>query len=173
MTGPSTGNLTGRTNGPKSSGPIRQRMKARTRSALEFVAAQLTFAAGLIHLVLGAINWLRWLQTGLLFPRDLRWPLFTTSGLVVLAGLYMASQATDRRPYYAAGIVAMLGYAGSYFGWHLGGHRPLFLIGPSAGGETISIRWFLDHALAGPIETVALAAEIAAAVALLALLLAE
>lgn len=145
-------------------------MEHRTRQALEFVAAQLAFAAGLIHLVLGVRNWLRWLGAGFWLPRDLRWPLFVGSGLAVLAGLYAASQAADRRPYYAAGVVAMLGFAAAYFGWHLGGHRSLLLAGPAAGTESISLHWFLDHALAGPLETASLLAEFLAAAALLVLL---
>ncbi|MFB6352862.1 MAG: hypothetical protein ABEJ92_02135 [Halobacteriales archaeon] len=145
-------------------------MEERRRAVLEFVAAQLAFAAGLIHLALGVRNWLRWLGAGFWLPRDVRWPLFVGSGLAVLAGLYAASRAANRRPYYAAGVVAMLGFAVAYFGWHLGGHRPLLLVGAAAGTESITLDWFLDHALAGPLETASLLAELVAAAALLALL---
>lgn len=145
-------------------------MDGRARTALEFVASQLVFAAGLIHVVLGARNWLRWLGAGFLLPRDVRWPLFVLSGLAVLAGLYAASRTADRRPYYVAGIVVMLGYVVAYFGWHLGGHRPLLLLGPAAGTEAITVHWFLDHLFAGPLETVSVVAELLAAAALAALL---
>ena len=141
--------------------------------ALRFAAAQLVFVAGLIHLGLGAVNWLRWLSVGFLVPRDLRWPLFVLSGLVVLGGLFAAGRATDRRPFYAAGIVAMLGYAVGYFGWHLSGHRPLLLLGPAGARESVTVAWLLDHLFAGPVETVALFAEFLAIAALVALLVAE
>ena len=141
--------------------------------ALRFAAAQLVFVAGLLHLGLGVVNWVRWLSVGFLVPRDLRWPLFVLSGLVVLGGLVAAGRAADRRPYYAAGVVAMLGYAVGYFGWHLSGHRPLLLLGPASARETVSVAWFVDHLFAGPVETVTLFAEFLAIAALLALLLLE
>lgn len=148
-------------------------MDERVRSPLQFVAAQLVFVVGLLHLALGVHQWLRWLQAGFLLPRDARWPVFVVSGLAVLGGLYVAGRAADRRPYYAAGVVVMLGYAVGYFAWHLGGHRPLLVFGPAPAGESIGVQWFLDHLFAGPVETVAVFAEVLAAAALLALLATE
>lgn len=141
--------------------------------ALRFVAAQLVFVVALLHLGLGAFQWFRWLQAGFLLPRDVRWPVFVLSGLAVLVGLYPARRTTDRRPYYAAGTVVMLGYAVGYFAWHLSGHRPLLLFGPRAGTESVSVQWFLDHLFAGPVETLAILAEVLAAGTLLVLLLTD
>ncbi|MDZ7702304.1 MAG: hypothetical protein U5J98_09725 [Halobacteriales archaeon] len=148
-------------------------MDDRTLTGLRFVASQLAFVVGLLHVGLGAVNWLRWVGAGFLVPRDLRWPVFVASGLAVLVGIYRSREAADRRPYYAAGVVAMLGYAVGYFAWHLSGHRPLLLLGPGAATETVTVGWFLDHLFAGPVETVAVFAELFAAAALLALLLAD
>lgn len=144
-------------------------MDERTRTVLLFVGSQLVFVVGLVHVVLGALNWLRWVQAGFLLPRDARWPAFVVSGLAVLAGLALARRATERRPYYVAGIVAMVGYVVAYFGWHLGGHRLLLVAGPAAGGESLTLQWFLDHLLAGPMETFAVVAASLAAAVLLAL----
>lgn len=149
-------------------------MDPDTRATLRFVGAQLVFVVGLLHLVLGVLNWLRWLQVGFVVPRDARWPLFVVSGLAVLGGLVLASRAADRRPYYASGIVVMLGYVVGYFGWHLGGHRPLLVAGPAPPAtEAVSLQWFLDHLLAGPVETLAVVAEVLAAAVLLALLVSD
>ena len=148
-------------------------MDERARTVLLFLGSQLVFVVGLLHVVLGALNWLRWAQAGFLLPRDARWPAFVVSGLAVLAGLALARQATDRRPYYAAGVVAMVSYVVAYFGWHLGGHRLLLVVGPAAGGESPSLGWFLDHLFAGPVETFAVLAASLAAVVLLALVAAE
>ena len=145
-------------------------MDDRRGVALRFAASQLVFVVGLLHLGLGAVNWLRWAGAGFLVPRDLRWPVFVVSGLAVLVGLYLARGADDRRPYYAAGIAAMLGYFVGYFAWHLTGHRPLLLVGAAPAMETVTVGWFLDHLFAGPLETVALFAEALAALALAALL---
>lgn len=148
-------------------------MDDRTRTAVRFVASQLVFVVGLLHLGIGAVNWLRWAMAGFLLPRDLRWPVFVVSGLAVLVGLYLAREADDRTPYYGAGVVVMLGYAVGYFGWHLSGHRSLLLLGPAADLETVSVQWFLDHLFAGAVETVSVFAEVAAAVLLVVLLLTD
>lgn len=148
-------------------------MDDRTRTALRFVASQLVFVVGLLHLGIGAMNWLRWAMAGFLLPRDLRWPVFVVSGLAVLVGLYLAREADDRTPYYAAGIVVMLGYAVGYFGWHLSGHRPLLLLGQGTPTESVSVQWFLDHLFAGAVEAVSVFAEVAAAVLLVVLLLTD
>ena len=148
-------------------------MDADRRAVLEFAAAQLAFVVGLLHVGMGLVNWTRYLGAGFLVPPDARWPAFVASGLAVLAGIALARRAADRRPYYAAGVIAMLAYAVGYFGWHLAGHRPLLVVGPAAAAETVSLGWFLDHLFAGPLETVAVLAEVLAAVLLLALLLAD
>lgn len=148
-------------------------MREGTRSALRLAATQLAFIVGLLHLGLGVVNWLRWLGAGFLLPRDLRWPVFVVTGLAVLVGIYLTRRTADPRPYYATGIVVMLGYAVGYFGWHLSGHRPLLLLGPGAPTETVSVQWFLDHLFAGAVETVSVFAEVLAAAALLALLVWE
>ncbi|MFB6361641.1 MAG: hypothetical protein ABEH59_10015 [Halobacteriales archaeon] len=148
-------------------------MEARTRSVLRFVGSQLVFVVGLLHLGLGLVNWVRWLGAGFLLPRDFRWPVFVGSGLAVLAGLFLGRRAADRTPYYLAGIAVMLGYVVGYFGWHLSGHRPLLVLGQSVAAETVSVGWFLDHLFAGPVETVAIVAEVLAALTLLALLVSD
>ena len=148
-------------------------MDADRRAVLEFAAAQLAFVVGLLHLGMGLVNWTRYLGAGFYVPPDARWPAFVASGIVVLAGIVLARRADDRRPSYAAGVVAMLGYAVGYFGWHLAGHRPLLVLGPAAAAESVTLRWFLDHLFAGPLETVAVLAEVLAALLLLGLLLGD
>jgi hypothetical protein len=144
-----------------------------TRGLLWFVAAQSVFIAALIHLVLGVTNWLRWIQGGFLFPRDVRWPVFVVSAVVILVGLYVASFRDDRRPFYVGGILAMAGYAGGYFVWHLTGHRPLLVLGNAAGTETVSVQWFLDHLFGGLVEFTSIFFEVVAIVALAVLLVTE
>lgn len=145
-----------------------------TRFVIEFVAAQAVFVAALIHLTFGVINWIRWVQGGFLLPEDARWPVFVLSGAAIIVGLYVASHRENRRPFYAAGTVVMLGYVFGYFGWHLGGHRLLLVVGRSAGGaEAITVQWFLDHLLAGPLEFGSIVVEVVAAVLLAVLLLAD
>lgn len=144
-------------------------MDERTSRTLAFVGSQLVFVTAFLHLALGLFNWWRWLQGGFLVPRDGRWPLFIVSGLAIFVGIYLAWRAENRRPYYAAGVVVMLGYVAGYFTWHLLGHRPWILFGRGAGTESISVQWIVDHALAGPLVTVSLLAEVVAAAILLAL----
>lgn len=132
-----------------------------TRFIVEFVAAQAVFVAALIHLTLGVINWLRYVRAGLFVPQDVRWPVFVVSGAALVAGLYVASHRDRRRRFYAAGVAVMLGYAVGYFAWHLGGHPTLF--GPAGVTETVSVQWFLDHLLAGPVEFASIVAESVAA----------
>jgi len=142
-------------------------MDANTRRVVGFVTAQLVFIAALIHLGLGLFQWLEKLVlAGWLVPRDARWPVFTLSGLAVLVGMYAAARAENRRPYYVAGIAVMLGYVVGYFGWHLGGHRLLLIVGASTGSESISVGWFLDHLFAGPVEFLAIVTETLAALGL-------
>ncbi len=146
-------------------------MNDRTERLLLFVGSQLVFVAALLHFALGVLNWVRWYRAGFLIPADGRWPLFVVSGLAIIAGMVLAAWADDRRPYYLAGAVAMLGYAVGYFTYHLLGHRPWILLGRGAGTESIGLQWFVDHALAGPLETVSLLVEVVAAAILLALYL--
>jgi len=142
-------------------------MDGNTRRLVAFVASQLVFVAALIHVAVGAVNWIRWLSAGFLLPQDARWPVFVLSGLAVIVGIYAASRAENRRPYYLAGVVVMLGYVVAYFGWHLGGHRLFLVAGPAAGNaETITVQWFLDHLFAGAVEFVSILVETVAAVAL-------
>lgn len=142
-------------------------MDENTRRLVAFVASQLVFVAALIHVGLGAVNWIRWLSAGFLVPQDARWPAFLLSGLAIIAGIYAASRAENRRPYYLAGIVVMLGYVLAYFGWHLGGHRLLLVVGPAAGNaEAITLQWFLDHLFAGAVEFVSVLVETLAAIGL-------
>lgn len=149
-------------------------MDEDTRQLVAFVASQFVFVAALIHIAVGAINWIQWLSAGFLVPQDARWPAFVLSGLAIVVGIYAASRAENRRPYYLAGVVVMLGYVVAYFGWHLGGHRLLIVTGPGAGSaESITLQWFLDHLFAGPVEFVAIVVETLAALGLAALFVTE
>lgn len=142
-------------------------MDEDTRFVIEFVAGQAVFVAALVHLTFGVINWARWTQAGALIPGDARWPAFVFSGGALILGLYVASHREQRRRFYAAGIVVMVGYIVGYFGWHLGGHRLLLIAGPAAGGtESITVEWFLDHLFAGPVEFGSIVVETLAAVLL-------
>ena len=142
-------------------------MNERVRGSVWFVAAQLVFVAALLHLGLGVWNWLRWLDAGFLLPQDLRWPAFVASALVIYYSLHRSLHAEDRRPYYLAGIVAMLTYAVGYFAWHIGGHPVLLIPGTAGvGTENLGIQWFLDHLFAGPAEFFSVAVEVLAAVLL-------
>ncbi len=148
-------------------------MEDGTRGLLAFVAGQSVFIAALIHLVLGVMNWLRWIQGGFLLPRDFRWPVFVVSALVIFAGLYVASYREHRRPFYVGGILVMGGYVLGYFVWHVTGHRPLLLLGNPAGAETLSVQWFLDHLFAGLVEFASIFFEVVAIVALAVLLVTD
>lgn len=134
-------------------------------ATLRFVAAQLVFVAALIHLALGLMEWSRYLAVGFLVPPDFRWPAFVISGLVIVGGLYLASRAADRRPYYLLGILAMFTYILGYFVWHLSGHRPLLLFGPSTTHQ-LTLSFVIDHYFAGLFETLSLTVEAVAAVLL-------
>lgn len=140
------------------------------RTTVAFVASQLVFVAALIHLGLGLVEWYRYASVGFPIPPDYRWPIFVLSGVAIVAGLLAASRAERKRPFYLAGIVAMLGYVVGYFAWHLGGHRSLLLFGPSTAHE-ITLDFLVDHYFAGPMETVSLTVETVAAVLLAVLYL--
>ena len=141
-------------------------MNERLRGTVWFVALQLVFMAALAHLALGLWNWARWVDAGFLLPRDFRWPVFVASALAIYYGIHRALYADDRRPYYLAGIVVMLGYAVGYFLWHLIGHPAGLDPSTWFANETISLQWFLDHLFAGAVEFFAIAVEVSAAVLL-------
>jgi hypothetical protein len=132
---------------------------------LRFLASQLVFVAALIHLGLGTVEWARYASYGYLVPPDYRWPAFVLSGVAILIGLWLANRARRVRPYYLLGILAMLTYVLGYFTWHLTGHRPLLLFGPST-PHRLTIGFVLDHYFAGLFETLSLSVELAAAVLL-------
>jgi hypothetical protein len=133
--------------------------------ALRFVSSQLVFVAALIHIGMGAVEWFRYATIGILVPPDLRWPAFVLSGLAILVGLWGAYRAEAKRPFYLLGILAMLTYIGGYFLWHLTGHRPLLLFGPSTTHE-LTLQLVIEHYFAGLKETLSLTVEVVAAVLL-------
>ena len=133
--------------------------------ALRFAGSQLVFVAALIHIGMGAVEWVRYASVGILVPPDLRWPAFVLSGLAIIAGLWVAYRAEAKRPYYLLGILAMLTYIGGYFLWHLSGHRPLLLFGPATTHE-LTLQLVVDHYFAGLLETLSLTVEVLAAVLL-------
>lgn len=133
--------------------------------ALRFMASQLVFVAALIHIGMGLVEWIRYASIGIFFPPDVRWPAFVLSGLAILVGLWIAYRAETRRPYYLLGFLAMLGYVAGYFVWHLTGHRPLLLFGPSTTHE-LTLQFVVDHFFAGTMETLSLTVEAVAAVLL-------
>lgn len=135
--------------------------------ALRFAASQLVFLAALIHLGVGAMEWLRRLQYGIVVPIQLQYPLFVLSGVTVMAGLAVAWQSPRRRPWYLAGFVAMLGYVLAYFAYHLGGHRRAILFGRRmAPPEPVTLQFFLDHYFATTLATITLTVELLAALLL-------
>ena len=143
-------------------------MDDRVRSAVVFVASQLVFLAAVVHVFIGAQKWGEYASYGILFPPDIRWPLFVASGVAVLVGIWLARESARPRRWYLAGAVTMLGFVGAYFLWHLAGHRPLFLVGPGTGHE-VTVDSMLRHYFAGPLETVTLTVEVLAASMLLVL----
>ena len=139
-------------------------------SPLLVVAAHLAVVVAVVHLTLGVYNWIRYANAGFLVPRDLRWPLFVISGLFLVAGLVLAVQGRYRRPLYLGGIGLMTVYVVGYFGWHLGGHRALFFVGPGTHHRGSLVQFLLDHLFAGPVEFLTIVSEVALAVILLYLL---
>lgn len=140
-------------------------MDPRHRTRLLFVASQLVFLSALIHLVLGALKWGEYASVGILLPPDIRWPLFVTSAVAVFAGIGLARRSTRERRWYLGGVVMMLGYVAAYFGWHLSGHRPLFLLGPATQHD-VTVEFVVAHYAAGPVETFTLTVEVLAAILL-------
>ena len=143
-------------------------------SPAHLVAAHLAVVVAVIHLSLGLLNWARWIRAGFLIPPDIRWPLFVFSGVALFVGLLLAAQGRYRRSLYLGGIALMVGYVVGYFGWHLGGHRSLLAFGESTGHHHAPLsRVLFDHLFAGIPEFLAIASEVALAVLLAYLLVAE
>ncbi|WP_248896201.1 hypothetical protein [Haloplanus halobius] len=130
---------------------------------IHLITVHLAVLVAVIHLALGVSNWLTYLQGGVLFPPDLRWPLFVVSGLAIVGGVVAAIAGAYRRPLYIAGIALMVVYVVGYFGWHVSGHRPLFFVGPGTHHHGSTLSYLLAHVFAGPAEFLALASETALA----------
>jgi hypothetical protein len=129
------------------------------------VASQLVVLSALIHIFLGAQKWGEYASFGILFPPDIRWPLFVVSGVAVVVGIWLARQSSHRRRWYLAGAVTMFGFVAAYFLWHVAGHRPLFVFGPATSHE-VTVGSIVAHYFAGPLETFTLTVELLAAVLL-------
>jgi len=144
----------------------------RTTRLLRLAAGQLAAIVGMLHLWLGVRQWVRYAIGGIYVPPDVRVPLWTVSGLVLLVGVAIVSleEISDRRV-YAAGAALSLTYILGYYSWHLGGHLSFYLgVGdPNLHGADLT-QFVLDHTFAGPIEFFALLTEAALLVALVALL---
>lgn len=136
-------------------------MAAGFRSRVEFAAANLAVIVAVLHLSLGILYWIRWARAGILVPRDIRWPLFVASGLVILLGGFLASRGYRRRQLYVGGIALMVVYIVGYFGWHALGHRPLLIVGPATPDVGPLIPFLVDHLFAGPVEFIAIVTETA------------
>lgn len=133
----------------------------RDTGLLHLVAVQLAFVVALVHLLLGLRQWSLYALGGILLPPDVRIPLWVASGLAILVGVVAAYRGAPRAPLYALGGGLMVVYIAGYFSWHLGGHRAFFIAGDPRLHGTDPVTFVVDHVLAGPIETVALATETA------------
>ncbi|UPV76345.1 hypothetical protein M0R89_19480 (plasmid) [Halorussus limi] len=142
-------------------------------SPVHLLAAHLAVLVAVIHVTLGLYNWVRWASAGFLIPRDLRWPLFVFSGVVLVVGLLLAAQGRYRRPLYVGGILLMAVYVVGYFAWHATGHRPLLLFGEGATHAGPLVPFLLDHLFAGPVKFLAIVSEVTLAVLLAYLLVRE
>ncbi|USZ69892.1 hypothetical protein NGM10_15925 (plasmid) [Halorussus salilacus] len=140
-------------------------------SPVYLVAAHLAVIVAVVHLTMGLYNWFRWASAGFFLPRDLRWPLFTVSGLAMVVGMFLAAQGRYRRPIYAGGVGLMAVYVLGYFGWHTSGHRPRLFFGRGSSHEGPLGQFLLDHLFAGPVEFVSLTSEVLLAVILVYLLI--
>lgn len=138
-------------------------MTLRAFDPLHVVTAHLAILVAVIHVALGVSNWLTYLGGGIIVPPDVRWPLFVLSGLAIVAGLVAAIAGVGRRPLYVAGIGLMLVYVVGYFAWHMGGHRPLLIVGPGTHHHGSTLAYLVAHVFAGPVEFLALASETALA----------
>jgi hypothetical protein len=142
-------------------------------SPVYLATAHLAVLVAVIHVTLGLYNWIRWASAGFLVPRDLRWPLFVFTGVVLVVGILLAAQGRYRRPLYLGGIALMAGYVVGYFGWHASGHRPLLFFGEGHLHTGPLVPFLLDHLFAGPVEFIAIVSEVLLAVLLAYLLVAE
>lgn len=140
-------------------------------SRTEVLAAHLALVVAAIHVALGMLNWIEWIAAGYLVPGDVRWPLFVLSGFAILLAIPFGREDRFQRPVAVAGIGLMVAYVAGYFSWHATGHRPLLIVGEGAGHADEPLGTFLlTHLFAGPVEILAIAAEVALAVTLAALL---
>jgi hypothetical protein len=146
-------------------------MEATTVRKLQFAAAQFVGIAALLHVGIGLRSWSRYAVAGIAVPPDVRVPLWTVSGMALLGGVVLAAtRPWLRRPLYAGGAFLNAGYVVAYFSWHASGHRSLVPVeGVDLHGVPL-VEFLLDHALAGPVEFVAIVAEVGAVVLLVALL---
>ncbi len=149
--------------------PLAGLMDTRSRDALLFVASQLVFVAAMLHIGIGAVEWLRRVQYGLLVPYQLKFPLFILAGVAVIAGMGLAWQAERKRPWYLAGFVTMLGFVFTYFVFHLTTLEDYLIRGAQGHSHELTRQVLIDHYFAGPFETITLTIELLAA-ALLAVL---
>jgi len=141
----------------------------RTR-LLRLAAGQLAVLVGMLHFWLGVRNWSAYLGGGILLPPDLRGPLWTLSGLLILVAvpIVVLEGITDRRV-YAAGIALSLAYFVGYYAWHAGGHRLALIAGEPNNAHAIDAGFVLSHTFAGAAEFFALLTEAALIVVLVAL----
>jgi hypothetical protein len=142
-------------------------MNSEFPTPAHLLAAHLAVVVAVIHVSLGLLNWVKWASAGFLIPRDVRWPLFVFSGVLLVVGLLVAARGRYRKPLYLGGIALMVGYVVGYFGWHLGGHRSFLFLGESAGHHREPLATvLLDHLFAGVVEFLAIVSEVALAVVL-------
>lgn len=124
-------------------------------------AGQLAVVVGMLHLGLGVRYWSLYAMAGSILPPDIRVPLWTISGTVLLVGVVVVVRQGlhRRRLAYWLGAALMMTYILGYFSWHLGGHRAFFIMGNARLHDTGLVTFLIDHAIAGPIETIALVTE--------------
>lgn len=86
------------------------------------------------------------------------------------AALVAVASGYPTRPLYVGGSLLVTVYIVGYFGWHVSGHRPLFVLGPGTNHEGPLVAYLVDHVFAGPVEFLSLASETGLLVILLYLL---
>jgi hypothetical protein len=146
-------------------------MTERTTRLVRLGAGQLATIVGMLHVWLGIREWSLYLRGGSLVPPDIRVPLWTFSGLVVLVAtaIVMLEDISDRRV-YAGGAAISLAYVLGYYSWHLGGHRSFFVGGDPKLHDQGPIEFVLTHTFAGPVEFFALLTEMALLILLVVLM---
>lgn len=87
---------------------------------LRLLVIQLVLVVAAVHLYWGLPKLYLYAQAGI-YP-DVRPPLFTLSGLLILGGFLALYYGAPKRPIYLAGALLMLGYFVGFVAWHLGGH---------------------------------------------------